>query len=143
MRSQRLLSCAALLMMLSGCCVILENSDPFGNPVQVQFNVAPKDQPNPGVLNAGLIAEINFPIGTTKVTATGFDTENPEISDSITVKLPSGSACRYVEWDGFQFIDRGEVTPRVAARLIGKKLASLFEPGDAGIKPGRAGKPVP
>ncbi len=140
MRRWAMLLCAGFFASMSGCCVIVENTDPFFDPVELTWSKDPVDQPNPGTLNAGNAAEFNFSLFTTSVTLDGFDPLFPEFADSIEVSVPLMPQCRLIEWDGFMFIDRGPITPTALARIAGKKLAKLFEPGDGGIVAGDPNK---
>lgn len=142
MRRWAMLLCAGFFASMSGCCVIVTNTDSFGNPVNLTFSKDPDDQPNPSVVNAGFFAEFNFSLFTSSVTLDGFDPLVPEIADSISLSVPLMPQCRLVEWDGFQFIDQGVITPTAVARIAGKKIAKLLEPGDEGIISGDPNKPA-
>ncbi len=140
MQRWALVLCAGFFGTMSGCCVVVENTDPFGDPVTLAWSRDPLDQPNYGTLNSGFFAEFNFQPVTTQLTLKGFDTVAANFNDTISISVPRMPQCRYVEWDGFLLIDRGVATPLTLARLASKEVARLFEPGDEGIVSGDPNK---
>lgn len=111
---------AALFMLgclsnLVGCTVVVQNTDSFQHPVVLTWSADPSNgQPNPGQLEAGYQAEFQF--STSSVSLNGYDPQDTQFTDDIDLELQLG-AVRVVEWDGFQFIDRGNQRVSLATWL--------------------------
>ncbi|MDZ4687043.1 MAG: hypothetical protein SH850_18355 [Planctomycetaceae bacterium] len=123
---------------MTGCSYtcIVQNTDPFDNPVVLTWSVDPTNQPNPGQLEAGFQAEFKFKSST--VSLNGYDPVVPTIEDDINLTFQSGTT-RVIEWDGFEFIDRGNqrVPVSALAGLLRGQSTVVTVPSD----PGQGGNP--
>ena len=117
------------VLALAGCtCVLVENTDSTGDPVVLSFSTNPLNQPNPGLLDADTAAEFEFPDGTVNVSIHGYDPLFTSANDDITVDFPR-IGCRYVEWDGFNLINRGVAfVPLAQGLMTGRIQAHVVTP---------------
>lgn len=124
----------------NGYQCIVENTDSFNDPVALTWDVDPIDQPNPSQLKPGWDATFTFDgMQNTVVNLNGYDPIVPALTDDITVSLTQTSdpGVRVIEWDGFQFFDRGVQTLTVSkiVKLATGQATILKAPSKEGLKP--------